>query len=308
MKLKTPSFWYNAPSGFWFQVLKFLSRIYLIGYRINQSSQRTRSVDIPVICIGNAVVGGSGKTPSAIAVMELIKAQGLAKKPVFLTRGYGGDEDQLLSKYAPVIINADRYDGALEAQSKGADMIIMDDGFQNQGLFKDINFLVIDGYDGFGNAELLPAGPLREPLIDAINRANAFIIVGDDVTLIEKTLPPSKTCFHAKLIARDHSIDLSKPVLGFAGLGRPEKLKRTLERIGFDVRDFISYPDHYAYAQKDYDALIEKANSINAQLVTTEKDLIKLSAFDHKSRIKALPISLELEEPANLKKMIRNNL
>src|SRR5690606_24191631 len=135
---------------------------------------------IPVICIGNMVAGGSGKTPVARAVMTLLRDEKIAQTPAFLTRGYGQDEAELLKQDAPVIIAADRGEGVRRAATQGTDIIVMDDGFQNPHLAATVNIVVIDGAAGFGNGCLLPAGPLREPLAAGFMRADAFVIVGAD--------------------------------------------------------------------------------------------------------------------------------
>lgn len=306
MKLKTPEFWYQGAPSLWPVLLTPLSWGYLLGHCINQALQNTRKADIPVICVGNPTAGGSGKTPTAIALTRLIKEQKLATNPVFLTRGYGGDEDQILSQYAPVIINENRYQGALEAQNQGADLIIMDDGFQNQGLCKDLNILVMNGHDGIGNGQLLPAGPLREPLKDALSRTDIIVIIGPDETNTLKKIPAHLPVIKADIHPGD--IDLSQKYLAFAGLARPHKFEKTLRKMGANITEFIAYPDHYAYRKSDYDGLIQKAEALEARLITTEKDTVKLKNFDHDGKVQMLPISVSFEDNIPLMTKIKEIL
>ena len=195
MPLKSPKFW-QKKNTFLGKVLSPLGRIYAWGLRRKLKKTKPYRSKIPVVCIGNLVMGGVGKTPLAVSVAEYFKMNGM--RPVFLTRGYGGglsnvlvdldkhtakdtgDEALLLARIAPTIVDADRARGAKTAEKIGADVVIMDDGFQNPQLVKDLSFAVFDGRYGFGNGKVFPAGPLREPVEDGLQRADAFIVVGKD--------------------------------------------------------------------------------------------------------------------------------
>ena len=192
--MKTPSYWNkkNLQSV----VLWPLGCLYNLATKLNIKFSHPRSVNKPVICIGNLTAGGTGKTPVAVSLAEI--TQFLGKKTFFVSRGYGGklkdvivdnkkhsaaevgDEPLLLSRRAQVVVNPNRWQGACKAVENGADLIIMDDGFQNPGLKKDLSFLVFDGGFGYGNGWGIPAGPLRESLSDGLKRAQAIIIIGKD--------------------------------------------------------------------------------------------------------------------------------
>ena len=195
---------------------------------------------LPVICIGNFTAGGGGKTPTAIAVAKCLKAMG--KNPAFLTRGYGGnakgvvrvagqsaeaagDEPLLLAEIAPTFVSADRVAGAKAIEASGADVIVMDDGFQNPSLHKDVSLIVVDAASGLGNGRVIPAGPLRAPLADQIGRADALCVIGEGnkaASLIESFTRAGKPVLQAKIAPDCDSRWLGMlPVIGFAGIARP---------------------------------------------------------------------------------------
>ena len=219
MPFKTPKFWYkkNTTSTFIKSALKPIAKLYQIGHRINSKNQKSQKIKIPVICIGNITAGGSGKTPTTIAINKIITENKLFNNPCFLTRGYGaknqstrfisvheptdetGDEPKILLNYSNTIISKNRYKGARLAQNSSHDIVIMDDGFQNNTLYKDISLLVVDGKIGFGNECTLPAGPLREPIKDGIDKAHAVVLIGDDINGCLKKIPPEKPIFKATI-------------------------------------------------------------------------------------------------------------
>jgi tetraacyldisaccharide 4'-kinase len=272
---------------------------------------------VPVICVGNAVVGGSGKTPVALALGEMLKAQG--RHPHYLTRGYKGrlagpvrvdpsrhgaadvgDEPLLLAEVLPTWVSRDRPAGAKAAVAAGADMILMDDGFQNPSLIKDISLLVIDGAYGFGNGRLLPAGPLREPARGAIGRAGAVVFIGEDHHNILPTLPQGKPTLRAKIVPlADNEPLAGVPVLAFAGIARPRKFYRTLHGLGAEVRHMMGYPDHHAYTPRDLASLRDKAKALGAKLVTTAKDYARLPA-DMRAEVISVRVEAVFDDPQAL--------
>lgn len=299
MALKTPAFWYRKGGDISLKekILTPFSLLYRIGYEFHQHSVTPEKLDIPVVCIGNINAGGTGKTPTAIAVMNAITKNNLAKKPFFLLRGYGGgergpllvdtsrhnswatgDEALILAQHAPTIIAVDRVQGALLAAKHNADLVLMDDGLQNPGIHKDLKIVVINGEMGFGNGKMLPAGPLREPLKKGIARADIFILIGEDTRGVTALLPADKPLIRAKLepeLCAPLSSD--KKYVAFAGLGYPEKFFSFMrERLNLDIVKTISFPDHYPYTEKDVQNLQERAREWNAELLTTKKDSLRL--------------------------------
>ncbi len=300
MSFKTPSFWYSSWDKLprWVHTLSPLGNLYGYAGVLRARFTKPYKAGIPVICIGNLVAGGSGKTPTALALMRLIKEQGLAQKPCFLTRGYGGrlegpvfvssqkydevgDESLLLSRVAPVIVAKDRTKGAALAARCGHDLIVMDDGYQNPGLYKDISFVVVDGKTGFGNGYLIPFGPLREKVPAGLARAQAVIKIGGETSLHTAT-----PVINAHIEA---ACDLPRgsKVFGFCGLGQPEKFRQSLLDQGYEVAGFKIFADHHPYSEVDIKNLHAEAFRHKAHLMTTEKDLCRLPAHEniHVSRI-----------------------
>jgi tetraacyldisaccharide 4'-kinase len=242
---------------------------------------------LPVICVGNLTAGGSGKTPVAIAIADRLRARG--HKPFFLTRGYGGsetgpamasrahsavqmgDEALLLARAAPTIVARDRAAGARLAREKGATVLVMDDGHQNFSLRKSLSLVVVDAETGFGNGFQIPAGPLREPVVQGLARADAVILMGNG--------SPDLDGFSGPVLRAHLRVDgeafTGKQVFAFAGIGRPEKFVASLEDSGAEVMGSCFFDDHHPYTE---DEIIElKAVAGEAQLVTTEKDFVRLS-------------------------------
>ena len=300
--IKTPGFWYQNRPGLAAFALWPLSCLY--GALVQARPENPRHVPKPVICVGNATAGGSGKTPVVQSLTRILQARGLT--PHVLLRGYGGrlkgpvrvvpghtasdvgDEALLHVKNAPTWICADRYAGAKAAVGAGAGVVVMDDGLQNFTLTKNISFLVIDGQTGIGNGLLLPAGPLREPFTAALERANAAVLIGDDATGVLGKIG-GKLVFRAKACG-DFSAILGHRVFAFAGLGRPEKFKSLLVAGGIDLAGFKSFPDHHSYTAADMMALLSQAGA--ATLVTTEKDIVRVPV-EFRGRVETVGVSLE---------------
>jgi len=329
MILRTPEFWGHKNALNWRSVLMMpFAWLYGLGRKFDVMRSAPEKVGVPVICIGNFTSGGTGKTPTALAVLQLIQKHKLAKAPYFLTRGYGGtmrdavlaspekhtakdigDEAFLLASYAPTIVSDNRFDGARFAATHGADLIIMDDGFQNNDLYKDLNLIVIDGGYGFGNQRLIPAGPLREPLADGIERADGFIIIGDDAHNAVHLLPADKPLFNAHIQPNMKNIDREKRYFAFAGLGRPKKFLETLESENFTLAGWQEFPDHYPYNERDIERLFENAKALNASLITTEKDMMRIKKLNVKAdNIPTLPIDLTFKSPKNITALLKQAL
>lgn len=309
MPMKTPTFWYPKTGGV--SLLSLLltpfSWLYGLGHQLHQKMGHNEKVDIPIICVGNLTAGGSGKTPTTIALMELVKANKIAKSAAFLTRGYGGDEEQILQKHGPVLINANRLVAAREALAENKDLLIMDDGLHNPTLHKDIKLVVIDGEIGFGNRKLLPAGPMRTPLNKGMALADAFIFLGEDRKDVKRLLPSDKPVFDATLQPA-YQPDTNKNYIAFAGIAYPDKFFNFLrERLGLELLQTVSFADHHPYSEADMKMLHQKANALDATLITTEKDYVKLAAEDQ-MKIKYLPISLSWNDESALLAFLNSKL
>ncbi len=300
--MRAPAFWDG--DGVWPHLLAPFSAITAAATARRVARPGWRA-PVPVICCGNASVGGSGKTTLALDLGERLRARGVVV--AFLTRGYRGsareifrvtpehdagdvgDEALLLAAVAPAYVGADRAMSARAAIGDGAGALIMDDGLQNPGLRKDLAFLVIDGAAGFGNTRLLPAGPLREPIAAASARCQAAVLIGPDERGVAQTLPGSLPILRASLRSK---IDLSLGRLhAFAGIGRPEKFFASLRAAGANLVASTAFPDHHAYTGPEIARLRADAASEGAILVTTPKDHVRLSR-SAATEIRAVGVSL----------------
>ncbi|MBL4905830.1 MAG: tetraacyldisaccharide 4'-kinase [Sneathiella sp.] len=322
--MKAPKFWNGNQSSLVPLLLSPLSVVYRFFDRLNRKSKSTLSASVPVICVGNAIVGGAGKTPVAISLAQYLIGQGWNVH--FLSRGYGGqykgplrvvpdvhtaldvgDEPLLLASFAPTWISRDRVTGAAAAAKASADIIIMDDGFQNTSLKHDISFLVVDGGFGIGNGRILPSGPLREPIKEALDRADAVIVIGSGIELsfLEGKTPP---IFGAKITPHALQKELvGGKVVAFAGIGRPEKFFDSLRDTGADVVETVEFPDHHNFSQEDIMMLVEKAAQLDAALVTTRKDYVRLSD-DARMMTTVFDIDLVFKNPKELQKLLIEKL
>ncbi len=297
----TPKFWYrplHAPAPLVERLLSPLAFVYTVLYTLHQKSKTPYISDVPVICLGNLVAGGTGKTPTALAVLDLIRRHKLAQRPFFLSRGYGGaeagpllvnpavhtawdvgDEPLILARSAPVIVAHNRAEGAKFAKTQNADLIVMDDGLQNPGLKKNLKLLVINGEMGFGNLKLLPAGPLRQPLRQGLAKVEGYILIGEDRKDITKLLPHIKPLIHARIVPdeTDPRPDPALKYVAFAGLGYPDKFFNFLRQdLGLTLLESLRFSDHHPYTADDLSHLHHKARQLGATLITTEKDLMRL--------------------------------
>lgn len=317
---KPPRFWYDQSTPLLRLQTAFLrpfSWLWRVVSRVYALSARPYASSLPVLCVGNVTVGGAGKTPSSITILLTLRTAGLLKNPCFLTRGYGGtaraatlvksdnnalygDEAVLLSHYAPVIVAADRVEGLKLAERSNFDGVIADDGFQNPRFSKTASIVVFDGASGLGNGFCLPAGPCREPIEWAMARMSAAIIVGDDQLDLAKKLAGIPV-FSARFIAAQPP--KSVPYVAFAGIGRPEKFFKTLEDNHHLVVNTIAFPDHYAYQENDMRRLFRLAKRHDAQLITTEKDYVRLPA-DMREGIDVLQVALHIDAIENLVKVL----
>jgi tetraacyldisaccharide 4'-kinase len=267
-----------------------------------------------VICVGNLTVGGTGKTPVAIAIGQLLKQRNI--RPFFLTRGYGGrlrgpvevdarrhsakevgDEPLLLANEGATVVARDRAAGAEFADRRGADVIVMDDGHQNSQIRKHISFVVVDAQAGFGNRRIIPAGPLREPIKDGLKRAHAVILVGGDENA--RITGFHGKVFRAKIVPQDIPELRERPVIAFAGIGQPRKLLQSLREMGAQVKTLKGFPDHHIYSGREIAELHKRAKDENALLVTTEKDYVRLPPRLRRG-VSYLPVRAVFEEPEAL--------
>lgn len=299
--VRAPEFWRNG-HGVAPLLLAPFARVYEAAGAARRALVRPLKAPVPVICVGNLVAGGAGKTPVALALGAYLKR--LGKEVHFLTRGYGGrergptrvdpsrhdvrdvaDEALLLAGRAPTWVARDRAAGAKAAAGAGARIIVMDDGFQNPSLVKDVSFLVIDGGFGFGNGRVIPAGPLREPVEAGLKRCSAAVLIGEDRCGIAPRIESEAQApggaavpvLRARLAPGPEARELAgRRVVAFAGIGRPGKFFATLAEIGCTIAAHHGFADHHIYTPDEIMGICEEAQALSAVPVTTRKDLVRL--------------------------------
>ena len=310
--LKAPKFWYQKKDTLLSNSLYPFSLIFRLGTKLRNISSREKTANLPIICIGNIVIGGAGKTPVALKIGHMLKQAGY--NPHFVSKGYGGleknntlvkdwhspksvgDEPLLLSEIAPTWIGLDRNTSFKLASENGADCIVMDDGFQNPTLQKDFSIVVISGEQGFGNKRVIPSGPLRESINRGLSRTNLVITIGDisevDKNKIPKHIPLIGANFKIK---EDEMILKGQRVTAFAGIAYPEKFFNSLRLVKANIVDKISYSDHHIYNENDLLNLAEIANKNKSILVTTKKDMVRIPKH-FRSLVKTIDGFIQLDD------------
>jgi tetraacyldisaccharide 4'-kinase len=326
--MRDPAFWWRSP-GVLALSLAPAAAVYgvIAAMRLRQHGHATR---IPVVCVGNFTLGGTGKTPAAMTIGRLLAASGA--RPFFLSRGYGGrltgplrvdaathratdvgDEPLLLAQIAPTIVARDRVAGADAALAGGADIIVMDDGLQNPSLVKDFTIAAIDGRRGIGNGFVFPAGPLRAPLAAQIDKTDALLVIGENsgaAALVELAHARGLPVFTGRLVPDPAGLaQLSdRKVLAFAGIGNPEKFFATLRDAGIDAPVREAFADHHRYTGTEAANLLARAACDNLLPVTTEKDMARLAGEpalkELASRAYALPVVLALDNESAFRKLL----
>lgn len=306
--IKSPQFW-NKPPFFPWKLFLWISWVY--GWFVQKRLQQRcpTKISVPVICVGNLTLGGVGKTPVVLSLAEHYLKKG--EKVGFLTRGYGGtlkgplqvnlnnhtakevgDEPLLLGRIAPTWVARDRVLGARQMVKKGITLIIMDDGYQNPFLYKDLSLIVVDGVQGFGNKTVFPLGPLREPFAFGLNRADGVIVVRPPSQALKEDL----SFYTGEIIQAEMVLETSPPipqkVVAFCGIGNPDKFFKSLEAENVTILERKSFPDHYVYKDFDLTDLKKKAIFWGVPLVTTEKDWVRL---DKQNKKDVLPVAAKLK-------------
>lgn len=294
--MREPAFW-NRPSSLPSRLLTPFGALYgaIVARRMVQPGMRA---GVPVLCVGNYHVGGAGKTPTVLALAGILRAAG--ETPVVLSRGYGGrlngpvrvdpaqhiaadvgDEPLMMAREVPVIVSRQRAAGIAPIRAMGASLILMDDGFQNPAIAKDVSLIVIDGDRGVGNGRVFPVGPLRAPLPPQLARTDALVIIGNGAAaddIAARVRAQGGPVLRAQLRPNEISVVAlhGKRVLAFAGIGDPQRFFRTLRACGIDVVAERAFADHHPFSQGDVAALQTAAQRDGLTLVTTEKDLARL--------------------------------
>lgn len=322
--MKAPRFWYRPP-GVASALLTPAAALWTAIATHRQVRTAPYRCGVPVLCVGNLVAGGAGKTPVVRELVRRMAARGLTAAS--LSRGHGGrlpgplpvdplhhtaadvgDEPLLLSRHGSAWIGRDRAEAAKAMTLAGIGAIILDDGFQNPGLHKDLSLIVVDGGSGFGNGCVIPAGPLREPVAAGLARAQALVLMGDGAGAADAHAAAHSAgipVLTAKLRPDPVAAQTlrSRRVLAFAGIGRPTKFFDTLRQIGAEPLETLSFADHHPYSRGEITALLARAQARGLLPVTTEKDAMRLPV-DLREAITILPVTVAFDEPAALDRLL----
>lgn len=318
--LKTPEFW-GKRRGLFSELLLPFSLIPFLFNRLRERITASILLPVPVICVGNATAGGTGKTPVTIAIAELLKKEKVSY--AFISRGYKGslrqptqvnpavhsaletgDEPLLLAQHGPCWVGKNRLGTCRAAIAAGAKFLILDDGLQDPSITKTLSLLIIDGAYGFGNRLLIPAGPLRDRLDLTFLKTDAIVMVGNDTRNVLKDCPKTTVALRAQLQpAQPKNFQTNTPYVAFAGIGRPQKFFDTLNALGATLAENKHFPDHHFYHKKDLDYLERLAKKHGALLITTEKDAVRLPR-DFRAKVTTLPVAITWEKPGDIKKLL----
>ncbi len=328
MRSEAPPFWFQNP-GVLAWALAPLGFVYgqVAGRRMAMNPSYVST--LPVLCVGNFITGGAGKTPTTLALAKVVKSMGLAAG--FLSRGYGGsstealfvdstrhdaglvgDEPLLLAESGPTVVSADRPAGARLLETQKVDVIIMDDGFQNPSLHKDFSIAVVDAYRGMGNGFCIPAGPLRADLKSQITAASAILLVGKSdfpSPLVRHAARMARPVLQATVETKDRARWEGRKVLAFAGIADPYKFYRSLSEAGAEVVSEVNFHDHHPFTAEECQELLTRAKDEKLILATTSKDHARLRGMGQSQdelarQVDVLDVELEFENPNRVTLML----
>jgi len=316
--MREPRFWRRGGNPWPGRLLSPAGALYGAATILRRWGHQPYRAPVPVVVAGGITLGGAGKTPLALALADLLAV----RHPHFLSRGYGGseagplrvdpsrhgakdvgDEPLLLAERAPTWVARDRAAGAKAAAAAGAGVIILDDGFQNPFLTKDLAFLTIDGESGLGNGHVFPAGPLREPPATALRRAQAVVLIGGDRAGVTRLVAGRCPILPARLIAADPAAVAGKRIYAFAGIGRPEKFFASLESACAIIAGRREFPDHHPFSESELAEVLAAAAALGAVPITTAKDRLRLPS-SVRERVQVFEVKLVFDDPAAMEAML----
>jgi tetraacyldisaccharide 4'-kinase len=300
MKILKPKFWQNKLNFFSIILLPF-TLLYMVLIKIRKSFSIQKKFKIPLICVGNIYIGGTGKTPLAIKIKNELEN---FKKTVVVRKYYKNHKDEhrlIKEKTNSLILNSSRSAAIKEAEINNYDAVILDDGFQDYSIKKDLNILCFNSNQLIGNGLLFPSGPLREGM-SSIRDAKIIIINGKTNKEFEKKIfeiSNNTNIYYSKYLPLNTSQFKGKKILAIAGIGNPDNFFETLKENHLDIQKTISFPDHYEFKKEELEKIIEEARQNNWEIVTTEKDYYRINILGFKN-IKYLEIELKILDKEKL--------
>ena len=308
MNFKKPKFWDHPGSSFWSIILYPFSILFLFTSLVIRFLKIQKKFPIPIICVGNIYLGGTGKTPLALEIFKIVKSSG--KNPGFIKKGYDYlyDEIQMLEKIGKTYLNKNRKEAISELISLKHDVAILDDGFQDFSIKKDFSILCFNSNQLIGNGFLIPSGPLRESF-QSIKQAECIVINGTKNLEFEnkiKKINENIKIFYSKYKIVNLDKFKNKKIVAFAGIGNPANFFNLLEENNINIKKTCSFPDHHNYTDKDYNYLL-KLKEKDIVLVTTEKDYSRLND-KMKKNFDYVEVDLEIENKNEFINLIKSKL
>ena len=306
MNFKKPKFWDYSELSFWSIILYPFSLLFLFASLVIKLLKIQKKFPIPIICVGNIYLGGTGKTPLALEIFKIIKSSG--KNPGFVKKGYDYlyDEIQMLEKIGKTYLNKNRKEAISSLISLKYDVAILDDGFQDFSIKKDFSILCFNSKQLIGNGFLIPSGPLREGF-KSIKRAECIFINGDKNVQFENKINKinkSVKIFYSKYKIKNIENFKNKEIIAFAGIGNPSNFFDLLKENKINVKKMYSFPDHHNYSQKDFDEII---GDNHIKIVTTEKDYYRMND-KQKLSCDYIEVDLEIENKNEFINLIKNKI
>ena len=305
MFLNKPKFWNNSNVSIWSIILFPFSIVYLLISKLNKI-KTSKKFRIPIVCVGNIYLGGTGKTPLALEIYNIYKS--LGKNPGFVKKYYDylEDEIEMLKKKGEVYFSKNRIEAIDNLINSNKDIAILDDGFQDFTIKKSFSIICFNEKQWLGNRMLIPAGPLREKL-SSIKRADCIFINGEKNKKIEEEIHyynKEIKIYYSKYIPMKIEEFKNKKIIAFAGIGNPSNFFNLLEENNLNLLNKFKFPDHYNYKIKDLNKLVSNAEESNSILLTTEKDYFRINE-DYKKKIKYVKVEMEIERKEDFVNLIK---
>ncbi len=309
MKIFKPNFWNKRNNIFAFLLMPISILLQAVN-KVRQKFIYSKEFSIPIICVGNIYIGGTGKTPLSILIASELKKY--KKNPIIIKKYYKNhrDEHNLIRKnFGKLILNKNRENALMEAQRRRFGVAILDDGFQDFTIKKNLNILCFNSRQLIGNGLTFPSGPLREGL-ESIKKAQILIINGNKNKIFEKriSLISNKvSIYYSKYKPLNIRYFKGKKLFGFAGIGNPENFFQILDENKINLKDKIAFPDHYNFSRLEIQKMINFSQKKNMELITTEKDYYRIKHYGFK-KIHYLKVKLDIIKKAKFINEIKKSL